>query len=165
MSLQEEVRTTYQSSAALRCPPHITLHMPFKLGSRKLESLMDHLSKVCSDQEEFPLELEGFSAFAPRVIYIHVPLSEALKRLQREVQVAMRRWNLSAATHGDRGFVPHVTIAFRDLRRARFDQAWSQYQNREFTANCTVKEVCLLRHDGKRWQIHQCFPLSPVPKL
>ena len=160
VSLQEEVRKNFQSGAALRCPPHITLHMPFKLRSRKLEGFKDHLHKLFSIHDEFPIKLKDFSAFEPRVIYIDVLPNESLRKLQRDLHDHLRHWNLSDSTYGDRGFVPHVTIAFRDLRRAKFKQAWSQYEHDQFKASCIVKEVCLLQHDGQRWQIHHRFQLN-----
>ncbi len=144
----------------MRCQPHITLHMPFRLNAKKFETLNQGLQTFFSAQKPFQLGLKGFGCFAPRVIYIDVPDNSALNQLQKGIGSFVRKWNLSSSTRKNQGFVPHVTIAFRDLKRSLFDDAWGTFQDRQFDASITVESVHLLKHDGVRWQECVKYPFD-----
>ena len=44
MNIKQEFANRFNSKAALRSPPHITLHMPFKWKEEKEVKLIDVLS-------------------------------------------------------------------------------------------------------------------------
>ena len=102
--------------------------------------------------ESFQLKLKGFGAFAPRVIYIDVPANSELRGLQKGLTKFVAQWGLTQPNHKNRGFVPHVTIAFRDLRRSLFEDAWSRFKDREFNADTNIRHAYLLKHNGTHWQ-------------
>ncbi|MEO0331724.1 MAG: 2'-5' RNA ligase family protein, partial [Bacteroidota bacterium] len=66
---KEYFRDHYQSKASLNSPPHITLHMPFKLQPEEEPELINTLQSVAENVSPFTVELEGFGAFPPRVIF------------------------------------------------------------------------------------------------
>ncbi len=39
-----------------------------------------------------------------------------------------------------RSFVPHITVAFRDLSKSNFRKAWSVYQEKQFDYHSLKKE-------------------------
>jgi len=125
--------------------------MPFKLSRRKLENFESELHQFFRGQTKFKLCLDGFGAFQPRVIFIDVQQNPELIALQRGLSKKLQKWHLSKSTKRNKGFVPHVTVAFRDLRRALFNQAWSEYAEKKFHAELLIDRACLLRHDGRRW--------------
>jgi len=51
-------------------------------------------------------------------------------------------------THTPLRFTPHMTIAYRDLDKPKFDLAWSTYRNRTFDERMTLESLWLLKHDG-----------------
>ena len=53
VGLKEEIQAGYESKAALRSPPHITLHMPFKWKHEKEAILYKTLEQVASDHHSF----------------------------------------------------------------------------------------------------------------
>ncbi len=70
--LKEHFRDHYNSKAALRSPPHITLHMPFKWKEKREQELISALQKFCTGRKSFEVELKNFGCFPPRVIFIDV---------------------------------------------------------------------------------------------
>jgi 2'-5' RNA ligase len=64
------------------------------------------------------------------------------------------------ATAPARPFVPHMTVAFRDLQPAQFRAAWPQFKARLFQGSFLASALTLLLHDGKRWQVFAEFSLS-----
>ncbi|MEQ9288599.1 MAG: 2'-5' RNA ligase family protein [Cyclobacteriaceae bacterium] len=158
MAFKEEVASLFGSKAALRSPPHITLHMPFKWKESKEHLLRQKLAGFSFEHYPFNIGLGGFGAFPPRVIFVDVIQNEALKSLQKQLVRHMRtQLNVFNADYKDKPFHPHMTIAFRDLKKARFKEAWDHFESIEYEAAFPVKGFHLLKHDGKRWNEFEFF--------
>ncbi|MBD2256425.1 2'-5' RNA ligase family protein [Pseudanabaena sp. FACHB-2040] len=149
----------YQSQAALRSPPHITLQPPFEWAKDDLDQLFQALAAFALNQPPVPMGLSGFSAFPPRVIFINVVKTAELMALQPTLMDWLEvRLGIANARSKNRPFSPHLTVAFRDLKPGAFRHAWPEFEHRPFRADFTVPELTLLIHDGYRWQIAQNFP-------
>ena len=59
-----------------------------------------------------------------------------------------------------RPFKPHMTVAFRDLRKPHFQLAWNEFNNRKFKETMLVDSLALLKHNGKVWKISARIPLK-----
>ena len=63
------------------------------------------------------MTLDGFSAFAPHVIYIDVMKGDRLMNLQPKLLGHLEdQVGLVSKRDRNRSFVPHLTVAFRDLK-------------------------------------------------
>jgi 2'-5' RNA ligase len=160
MAFKQLVKDRYNSKAALRSPAHITLHMPFEWKEEKEDILISSLQQF-SFEDDFIIELQNFSCFEPRVIFADVIKNELLIKLQSDLVSYVKR-NLQLFNQaGDmRGFHPHVTIAFRDLRKQVFYEAYSYFKTQNYTASFKVNSFCLLKHTGKEWQVYKEFSIS-----
>lgn len=159
--LKEYFRDKYDSAKSLNSPPHITLHMPFKWREGKETKLLHALEECCSSLTPFSVDLTGFAAFPPRVIYVQPAESLELHDLQKTVARAMRlSLNLFNADYQNRGFHPHITLAFRDLKKPRFHEAWGEFENKPFEASFLVESICLLKHNGNSWDILRDLPFG-----
>jgi 2'-5' RNA ligase len=153
--LKEYFRETYQSKAALNSPPHITLHMPLQWKEAKEEKLISALKKFAAGKSEVEVLLKGFSCFAPRVIYVNVLESEPLRLLQSELhRFCKTELNLFNAQYRDMPFHPHITLAFRDLKKDKFERAWQEFKEKKFTGDFIASKITLLKHNGKVWNSH-----------
>jgi 2'-5' RNA ligase len=151
-SLKEYFRDHYRSKAALKSPPHITLHMPFEWKVAKEEKLITALHDFSNGRLEFAVELNNFSCFEPRVIYIDVTPSEQLISLQVDLHRFCKiNLNLFNAQYRDLPFHPHLTLAFRDLKKAAFDNAWAEFREKKYSAVFLADRITLLKHDEIRW--------------
>lgn len=65
-----------------------------------------------------------------------------------------------ASVSQNRPFAPHLTVAFRDLTKQHFDEAWLEFQNRQVEYTFTTLQLTLLIHDGKRWNVSAEFPFA-----
>jgi len=163
--LKEYFAEHHNSKAALRSPPHITLLMPFLWRLDKIDRVEKTLIGLTQSQPTFPVELSNFGAFAPRVIYVDVLPEERLNQLQSGVAATCRtELNLFNDKH-KKGFSPHITVAFRDLRKAEFHQAWESFQQRNFSGNFEADSLTLLKHDGKQWEVFRQFPFGDNPAI
>jgi 2'-5' RNA ligase len=148
----------YQSKAALNSPPHITLHMPFKWKLKKEDKLLNSINAFVQQQKTFEVALKNYGAFPPRVIYMDVMKSEPLTLLQKELfKYLKENLQLFNANYKDKPFHPHLTLAFRDLKKKYFEQAWADVKDKTYEAMFTVKDITLLKHNGKHWEVFKNF--------
>ena len=155
-SIKKEFVEKYNSKASLRSPAHITLHMPFQWKERKEERLLNVLAQT-SNFSPFNVELNGFGAFSPRTIFIQPKPCEELEAMNMELlEATKRQLNLFHAVHIG-GFHPHITVAFRDLRKPMFFEAWKEFEQRAFKASFQVNSFWLLKHNGKSWDAYREF--------
>lgn len=159
-SFKKDMAERFASKAALNSPPHITLHMPFRLADKKVPLLEEILAQIAADTSDFNIQLKDFGCFPPRVVFVGIQESNALELLQKKVLTKMKLLNLFNANYKDRPFHPHVTIGFRDLRPANFKLAWLEYESRQLDLQFQASRLTLLKHNGKVWDIYKEFPLA-----
>lgn len=157
---KEYFRAEFDSKAALNSPPHITLHMPFEWKTAKENVLIEKLTAFAETQKPFEIQLKNFGSFPPRVIYVHVEASAELKALQSSLACFCKtELNLFNANRLDQPYHPHLTVAFRDLKKTLFPKAWEFVKDLNFEAKFVCRELVLLKHDGRLWQPSKTFTL------
>jgi 2'-5' RNA ligase len=151
--IKEHFKTTYNCKAALRSPAHITLHMPFTWKEKKEGEMIDILARASKNYKPFKIHLQNYAAFPPRVIYINVKPNEYLIEMQKDLEgVAKRELNLFNANRLDYPYHPHMTVAFRDLKKDLFKLAWDEFESKQYAPSFEVNAFTLLKHDGKEWK-------------
>lgn len=152
--LKLEVIEKFGSKHAMNAPAHITLHMPFRWRDKRMEELTEAMRFINEGIVPFKVELKDFGFFEPRVVYVDVMPNAALIDLQRKVQSTVRtHLKLVNTNYKDQVFHPHMTIAFRDLKKPQFFEAKAYFEEQSFSSQFQVEEVKLLKHDGGRWQV------------
>lgn len=152
------MRDRFDSKAAFRSPPHITLHAPFEWPVSAIDRLQDSLSKFAYAQMPVPISLDGFNAFSPHVIYIDVVKSAGLMALHPKLMTHLETdISLVSQQERKRAYVPHLTVAFRDLKPNMFRKAWAEFQRQEFHSDFTVSHLSLLVHSGNLWTVKESY--------
>jgi 2'-5' RNA ligase len=159
--IKQEFAENYRSRAALQSPPHVTLQPPFERSIEEGSLLNTCLREFAKTHTPIPMRLSGFGAFPPRVIYIDVVKTPELMAL-RSGLAAYLETNLALVIDRNRArpFVPHMTVAFRDLTAEAFKTAWPQFRDRSLYFEFTASHLTLLRHNGQHWTIETEFPLA-----
>ncbi|MGL5062752.1 MAG: 2'-5' RNA ligase family protein [Microcoleus sp.] len=144
----------YNSRGALKLPPHITLQPPFEWPVADVPKLEESLRAFAASRLPVAVTLSGFGAFAPRVIYADVVRSSLLLELQQDLMSYVAA-NLGIVHPADRThpFVPHMTVAFRDLTEENFHAARLEFAGRSLYFEFTAPALTLLIHDGDRWNV------------
>ncbi len=143
----------FNSKHALKLPPHVTLHMPFKWKESKLPQLEVAIRKINTDLEGFFVELNGFDFFERKhVIYVDVVNNKELSELQgRVVDVCRKDLKLDNANYKGMPFHPHMTVAFRDLRKPQFLEAKKYFEKRKYRSTFKIEKATLLKYNGEGW--------------
>lgn len=161
LALKEYIKEKYHSKAALNSPPHITLHMPFLWNEEKEKKLILRLQAFAGGHDPIKICLDNFASFPPRVIFVNVAESDALDELQRNLHRFFKReLDIFNANYKDRPFHPHITIAFRDLKKPNYHAAWLEFSSKEFKAEFIADKIALLKHNGKHWDVLKEFLLE-----
>ena len=161
-ALKEHFRDHYGSEASLNSPPHITLYPPFRLQKTE-EDLIAGLQQRAQLIPPFEVRLNGFDAFPPRVIFIDVEPSVPLGRLQQEVATLVQGFaEKEKNARAERRFHPHITVAFRDLSKSAFKEAWAEYKEKSLRYQWQVQNLTLLRHNGRFWDELKQVPLQGI---
>ena len=104
---KEQMATQFGSRHALNAPPHITLHMPFRLKDRKLDKLFDLMNRLNASLRPFTIELRDFDFFEPRVVFVDVVPNENLDQLQQKVISTCRKeLKLDNGNYKNQGYHP-----------------------------------------------------------
>ena len=149
----------FQSSRALTSPPHITPIPPFGWPEAEIKTLSDSLRFFAKTEPAFYLSLQHFDTFRPRVIFVDIGPSEELVQLQEKLSRKLEQ-EFDLSSDRTYGFHPHMTVAFKDLKRDIFPKAWKYFENIEYERFFLAKDVTLLKHDGKRWIVQNVFLLQ-----
>lgn len=149
---------TYGFKHALKSPPHITLRPPFKMYSQQEEELCDSLSIFAKTCNPFIVELKDFGHFRKDVIYIKPVVNSSLNDLYMKLQMHLQEKDKFMALPPYPQFNPHITVAFRDLTRSIFDKLWPEFQDKKFEDYFMARDIVLLKHTMKKWDIHTVFP-------
>lgn len=149
--IKGEIAERYDSSHALKSPPHITLQMPFRRTEERL--LTEQLKEFAAGQTAFSVTLDGYGCFPPKVIYIDVEDNPVLIRMQNELQDFLKKKLNFPENQLTTRFHPHMTIAHRDLKKSVFPAAWAEFGTREFRRIFTADNISLLRHNGHSWEV------------
>ncbi|MDM9631264.1 2'-5' RNA ligase family protein [Robiginitalea aurantiaca] len=161
-ALKTEIRDRFGAAHALKSPAHITLQMPFHKLEAEEPRLITCLREFASREMPFHVTLDGFDCFPPRVLFVkirdHLPLQELQARLKAHLISELGFPSPSKK----RVFHPHMTIATRDLKEADFEQAWSEFNSRNFQDSFNVSSLFLLKHNGKFWDIYREFPYHGI---
>ncbi len=157
--IKQSIFNDYGTKGALRSPGHITLHMPFSWEEEKEEKLITELSAF-TFHTSFQIQLKDYECFEPRVVFIHVPGNASLMAMQQSlVKYVKQKLQLFNQSDDMRGFHPHVTVAFRDLKKPVFYKLWEKYRNEHFDAGFECTSFYLLKHNNQQWEVYREFML------
>ncbi|MCQ0110111.1 2'-5' RNA ligase [Zhouia amylolytica] len=159
-SIKEELKCRYGIQHALKSPAHITLQMPFRRSSTDENLMINTLKAFAAKRLSFNVSLNGFNHFSNRVIFISVEDHQPLITLHNVLKNTLIA-SLSFTEKETSGpFHPHVTIAHRDLTPEVFNAIWTTYKAKDFAITFRIDSLCLLKHNGKNWDIFKSFPFK-----
>jgi len=164
--LKGQIQARFQVKYAVKSPSHLTLKMPFSYNEAKEDQLQERLSRFLEDQVPFSVKIAGVGSFGQRVIYHRVNSCESLHSLQAGLRAYCRKSLHLVEELSDRNFQPHLTIAYKDLKPAQFDEVLAFAREQAIEADFLANQLFLLKKVAGRWKIQATlvFGQSPVIK-
>lgn len=155
--LKRKFSEIYQTTHALKSPPHITLIPPFNFKNAEEKRIIDFLDTFVKTADAFHVTIQRFGAFKSKVIFLDITENKILKSLQMRLAEQFKCISGLDVRVG-KSFAPHMTLAFRDLSPEMFHRAWAKYRIEDFEASFNAKSLFLLKHNGKCWDITYEIP-------
>lgn len=151
--LKHDIFMKYGCRASLRSPAHITIYRPFVWKSAKKEKLIRFFSEFSFTP--FECRLDGFGFFPKnKVVFIQPQKSSHLFELHKSFSdYASAKLNLVVEKEHARPFHPHLTIAFRDVKRAIFEELEKNFSGQPYKRNFVADGLYLLEWKASRWEV------------
>ena len=160
-AVKQKLFEEQELKGALRSPAHITLHRPFEWKEEKENVLIEKL-KAFNFAQQFSVELNNFSFFEPRVIYVDVNPNADLLMLHNELKMyAKKELKLFNEVNDLRGYHPHITVASRDLKKPKFYQLKLYFENEKLAGSFLCNNFSLLKLE-KKWEVLSTFSFNPL---
>lgn len=158
--LKLEIRDKFNVKYALKSPAHVTLKMPFLYNEAKEEELMVKIGEFLKSYTTFGIRITGVRTFGNRVIFWDVKGDSLLYALQSDLKVFCKRELKLVDELADRNYTPHMTIAFKDLKPAKFDSILELTKQKAISERYTVVHLCVLKKVAGRWALIKRIPLA-----
>jgi len=157
-AFRNDFKENYNSKAALKNMPHITLKAPFKIDAVHHDEVLQWFSTVSFPSDRFTVQLRNFGAFPNPdnpVVFVNPVMTPHLRELQTKIIKGFQEKYPDIPVHYfESEFKPHMTVAYRDLEYSEFDKAWKDvYCDKEYSAQFEVSAFYLLQHTGVEWKV------------
>lgn len=140
-------------NVALKSPAHITLVAPFYFEEAKETQLKEALQLFSFQESPVTIELNGFSHFGKRVIFIQVNNNPILEILGKQLNIHLHHLLPDTIKEESRPFNPHVTIANRDVKPSVFEKAWKYFSEKRFEEIFDTNTVSILKLTEGKWHV------------
>lgn len=147
------MREQFGCVVALRSPAHITIIPPFWLNLNVERKLQETLQAFGRDRNELIIQLDGFSTFGKRVLFIRVLENPELEEIKRQAEQHFAGTFGNLIPKDDRPFHPHITIANRDLKPGDLEKAWLHFSDKNCKENFSSKTISLLKLTEANWKV------------
>lgn len=108
----------------------------------------------------FVQELENFHEFNSQTVCIRALKNAELNILRQSLISVFRKHRIDPKeTKSSLPFIPHVTIAYRDVLPEVFPLIWEEYKDRKFKKHFYADRFSLLKHDTRQWNVLEEFKL------
>lgn len=154
--IRKEFEAKYDSSKALKAPPHITIIPPLFASEDFEQAIESKVEEFVKDCAHFEIKLNGFGEFNKKVIFVEVEKNARLHAFYDAFSAFFTGLGFEL-TSMNKFFHPHVTVAFRDLTKENFEKAWPSFENREYKDSFSATSIHLLKHRDEKWQVIKEF--------
>ncbi len=147
------MRDRFGCTVALKSPAHITLVTPFWFDRLSEQTLLETVESIQTDLPPVEIQLQSFSHFSNRVLFIKVNDDPLLNSLRKQVEDHFIQALGRAIKPDTRPFHPHITIANRDIKPGDFDEAWQHFSNQSFEESFHTNTISLLKLTDNKWHV------------
>jgi|GEM_PF-2222753 len=159
-SLQEELKAKFALSYSMRIVPHITLQAPFQCGEvnqDKLENCVDMITPYIKPLE---IKVKNFGSFIDSVVFLNIEHNPQLMELQEWLANTLEAGNCLTASQRNNDYVPHITLAHRDLDTSLFQEVWDFVNQEKIEESFEIEKLVAFKHEEGKWVEHLSIPMN-----
>ena len=151
--LKQWMKDRFGCVVAMKSPAHITLIPPFWFLIEREHELVNAVQTFTNPSLPVKIELEGFSHFRKKVLFVQVKENASLGELKGGTEKYFSGKFGAIFKKDDRAFHPHITVANRDMKPSHFEQAWGHFSNMIFEESFSSNSISLLKLNPGKWTI------------
>ncbi|MBP7273683.1 MAG: 2'-5' RNA ligase family protein [Saprospiraceae bacterium] len=160
MQFKQYAATHFHTKHAQNSPPHITIVPPFKCSQTTVTALKEDLKDLVLYEESSIVQINGFGHFADKVIYLKIENSRYLQGIYQKVNgLLYNNYEVLNITIKQK-FIPHITIANRDLSTDFFPFAYKYFSALPYQKDCLIESLAILKYEEHRWILESLFDLK-----
>lgn len=138
--------------------PHLTVGDGVTIKDEDLEDFYSEIQNTIADIKPFSIEIKDYDFMdnwpggsledhTPYVIYLNVVVNnELLSLVNSLIKVTERKDAYYQQLQGGR-YIPHITVAYKDLTREGFEKAKKLLSEEGFSSKAIIDHVSLSRED------------------
>lgn len=139
-----------------RMPAHITLLPPFDVDQEVLSGVVEHLTMVAKECDQFDVELHGTGTFQPVSPVVFIALARGISSCER-VEAKVRSGILGVESRFP--YHPHVTLV-HDESDEILNRAFDDFT--DFRASFTVAQMHLFHMRASSWHSLEAFTFTAI---
>ena len=140
--------------------PEITADFRYPIGNFEPQPYSEALKQQwISDIKFLPNDIE-LAIQNLDEYQLDTPYREGGWTVKQLVHHVKKKLNLFNQSDDMRGFHPHVTVAFRDLKKPVFYKLWEEYGPKTFDRTFRCKSFSLLKHVNDEWIVFKEFHIK-----
>lgn len=158
LGFQKKLEVKFGAVHAQKVMPHITVIPPFNGTADNINSFHQNLKHYLKNLENKPIQiqLDNFQRFDNRTLFVDVAKNEKFELLCKSIKLLFNAEKIIPQRVEKHFFVPHITIANKDLKKKDFKLAWEMIQKeKKFERNFELEEFSLFKSKDKKWEITQ----------
>lgn len=155
IEFQKEIELHFGSLHAQKAPPHITLIPPFDCKVEKLKAFKENLISFLTDESfsNLIIQLDNFQRFESRTLFIDVAKSEPFEKFCKDLKLFFNAQKIIKQRSEKHYFVPHITIANKDIKKRDFKLAWEHFKSKKYERSFNFNEICFLELKDQKWEV------------
>lgn len=153
-AFKQQALDRFKTGHALTSAPHITLIPPFRSARTDFSAM----AEFASEQKVFEIHLNGFNRFDQKVIFVDVVSNPKLNTIQKELELYAHYYLGVVPEY--QPFHPHITVAFKDLKRPAFPEVWAYFSEQTYDRTFAANTLALFKYNGKAWDISEEWSLG-----
>lgn len=99
------------------------------------------------------IELDNFQRFESRTLFVDVAKNEAFEGFCKALKLLFNQQKIIKQRAEKHYFVPHITLANKDITKRDFKKAWEIFKDRVYQRGFTLKEISILELKGGVWKL------------
>lgn len=163
MAVSRDFLGTYGKTGKTEPDPKITI-ATFSIKPEMEDTMLRYMQRICSQQNNFNVELNNYSGIPPHTIYLRVQNHQPFRHLSQQLS-AINDYLHSCDCLPLKMVMPHINVAAK-LTGDVYLKALMDYGQQTFHEVFTVNEIVLYKrkHEYDQYKMVHVFSLQPVKK-
>lgn len=156
-NLRRELFEKFKAKSS-KLPAHFTIKAPFEHNGDILD-LENILEEFCNEEKLAPFDINGYSNFDKRVIYMKVNMSSEGKTIHDKLIEEISKDPYIGFKKGEgKDKIFHVTLASKNLQPI-YNEVWDYVNKYKCDFKCSFDNITIYNWDNNTWNVYREFKM------